>query len=158
MAQPDLQKTVWRSRLFRYAPLIFWIGLILFLSSGQASMSKTSLFIRPLFEFLFPNASEEILIVYHGYVRKFAHVAVYAVLAFWAARAFFGSSQNLLHRLWFVCAFIVVLLVASVDETNQSFLNSRTGSVYDVLLDVAGGAGMILIFYLIVKYRKRQAI
>jgi hypothetical protein len=49
------QKTDWRGRFFRYAPLVLWIGLILFLSSGQASMSNTSRFIRPLLVFLFPN-------------------------------------------------------------------------------------------------------
>ena len=154
MAEFILQKTDWRGRIIRYAPLILWIGLIMFLSTGQASMSNTSRFIRPLLEFLFPNAPEEILIVYHGYVRKLAHVTVYAILAFWAARAFFSSSQNLLRRLWFAFAFVLVLLVASVDETNQSFLDSRTGSIYDVLLDVCGGLAMITVFYLVIKHRK----
>jgi len=147
-----LRKSDWRGRIVRYAPLIFWIGLILFLSTGQASMSNTSRVIRPLLEFLFPNAPEEILIVYHGYIRKLAHVAEYAMLAFWAARAFINSNQNFLRRSWFVGSFILVLAVASIDETNQSFLASRTGSIYDVLFDAAGGTAMILIFYLWTKY------
>lgn len=158
MVLADLQKSKWRGRIFRYAPLVFWIGVIMFLSSGQASMSNTSRFIRPLLNFLFPGAPEEILIVYHGYIRKLAHVAEYAILAFWASRAFINSRQNSLHRFWFVFAFVVVLLVASIDETNQSFLNSRTGSVYDVLLDVFGGLAMIAIFYLWTKYRRREKI
>ena len=114
-------------------------------------MSNTSRFIRPLLEFLFPNSPEEILVVYHGYIRKLAHVTVYAILGFWAARAFSYSTRNFLHRFWFVFAFLLVVSVASVDETNQSFINSRTGSIYDVALDVAGGAAMILIFYLMTK-------
>ena len=129
----------------RYAPLVLWIGVIMFLSSGQASMSNTSRFIRPLLEFLFPNAPEEILTVYHGYVRKLAHLTVYAILAFWAARAFFSSTKNLLRRFWFWLALVLVCLVASIDETNQSFLDSRTGSVSDVLLDAAGGLLMIIV-------------
>ncbi len=152
MAQADLQKSKWRERIIRYAPLILWIGLIMFLSSGQGSMPNTSRFIRPLLEFLFPDAPEEILIVYHGYIRKLAHVAEYAILAFWAARAFVSSNKNFLRRLWFACSFILVLAVASIDETNQSFLNSRTGSIYDVLIDVSGGTAMILIFYSWIKY------
>ena len=119
-------------------------------------MSNTSRFIRPLLEFLFPNASEETLVIYHGYIRKFAHITEYAILAFWASRAFFNSSQKFTRRFWFVLAFVLVLLVASIDEMNQSFLASRTGSIYDVLLDSSGGLAMILIFYLASDYRKRQ--
>ena len=155
MAQVDLQRLNWRGRIIRYAPLVLWIGVIMFLSSGQASMSNTSRFVRPLLDFLFPNAPEELLIVYHGYIRKLAHVTVYAILAFWAARAFVNSSRRFVREFWFACAFVVVLLVASIDETNQSFLDSRTGSIYDVLLDASGGLAMITVFYLM-KYRKRR--
>ena len=155
MVQETSLKKNWRGRIYRYAPLILWAALILFLSTGQASMSNTSRFIRPLLEFLFPNSPEEILTIYHGYIRKLAHVTVYAILAFWAARAFIVSSQNFLRRFWVVCAFVLVIVIASIDETNQSFVNSRTGSIYDVLLDISGGAVMILIFYSINKHRKR---
>jgi len=154
----DLQKSKWRERVFRYAPLILWIGLIMFLSTSQASMSNTSRFVRPLLVFLFPNAPEETLIIYHGYVRKLAHFTEYAILAFWASRAFVVSPQKFLRLFWFACAFVLVLLVAAIDETNQSFLASRTGSVYDVMLDASGGLTMILIFYLILKYREGQRI
>jgi VanZ family protein len=156
MMNDNSQKTDLRNRFFRYAPLILWIGLIMFLSSGQASMSNTSIFVRPILKFLFPDAPEEILKIYHGYVRKLAHVTVYAILAFWASRAFIGSAQNFLRRFWFIAAFIVVSLVASVDETNQSFIDSRTGSIYDVLLDMAGGTMMILVFYSIWNYQKQR--
>jgi VanZ family protein len=145
----NIKSNQWRGRIIRYAPLILWIGLIMFLSSGQASMSNTSRFIRPFLEFLFPEAPEEILIAYQGYIRKLAHVIVYSILAFWAFRAFSNSSVKFLRRFWYVCAALLVLLVGSIDETNQSYLVSRTGSVYDVLLDTAGGVSMIalIIFY-----------
>ena len=158
MALINSEITPRSGRLVRYAPLVLWIGLILFLSTGQASMSNTSRFVRPLLEFLFPDAPEEILKIYHGYVRKLAHVTVYAILGFWASRAFFGSGQNLLRHFWFAFAFLLVCLVASIDETNQSFLDSRTGSIYDVLLDVSGGLAMITFFYLTLKYRKQRKI
>ena len=154
----NLEKSKWRGRIVRYAPLVLWIGVIMFLSSGQASMSNTSRFVRPLLDFLFPGAPEELLIVYHGYIRKLAHVTVYAILAFWASRAFINSSQYALRRFWFVCALGLVLIVASIDEMNQSFLASRTGSVYDVLLDVFGGLAMIAVFYFWTKYRKEKKI
>lgn len=149
----NLEKNKRRERILRYAPLVLWIGLVLFLSTNQASMSNTSRFIRPLLQFLFPNAPEETLIVYHGYIRKLAHLTEYAILAFWASRAFSKSSINFLRRFWFVFAFVLVFLVASIDETNQSYIASRTGSIYDVLLDASGGLAMISIFYLIKKLK-----
>ncbi len=151
----DLKKS--NGRIFRYAPLIVWIGVVLFASTGAASMSETSRFIRPLLHFLFPNTPEEILTVYHGCIRKLAHLTEYAVLAFLAARAFSKSSKNPLRNYWFVFAFFVVLVVACADESNQSFNPSRTGSPYDVLLDCTGGAWMILIFYLTKKFRNPRA-
>jgi len=141
----DLQKSIGRGRIVRYAPLVLWIGVILFLSTAQASMSNTSRFIRPLLEFLFPSASEETLILYHVYIRKLAHLTEYAILAFWAFWSSSKSNLKNLRRLWFVFAFLLVLLIASIDETNQSYLTSRTGSIYDVLLDVSGGLIMILV-------------
>jgi VanZ family protein len=143
----------WCARFFRYAPLILWIGIIFYLSSGQASMSQTSRFIRPLLEFLFPATPQETLVIYHGYIRKLAHFTEYAILGFLAARAFSSSSIRVLRKYWFAFSFLLVTLIASIDETNQSFLPSRTGSIYDVLLDVSGGLTMALILYW-VKNRK----
>ncbi len=120
-------------------------------------MSSTSRFIRPLLEFLFPAAPEEILIVYHGYIRKFAHFAEYFLLAFFAARAFSTSSNGFLQKFWYVFAMLLIAIVATADETNQSFIASRTSSPYDVLLDCAGGLTMILLFAAAGKYfSKRQ--
>ena len=144
----------WRGRVLRYAPLIVWTGVVLFASTGSASMSETSRFVRPLLNFLFPNTPEEILTIYHGYIRKLAHLTEYAILGFFAARAFANSSVNSLRNYWFVLAFIVVLIVACADEFNQSFNAARTGSIYDVLLDCTGGAMMILIFRA-AKYKRR---
>lgn len=140
----DLQELKWRGRFFRYAPLFLWIGVIFFASTTQGAMQKTSYFIRPILEFLFPDATEETLIVYHGYIRKFAHFTEYAILAFWAFRAFRSSSVKFLQKYWFLFAFVLVFFVASIDEYNQSFNSLRTGSVYDVLLDVSGGTLMII--------------
>jgi VanZ family protein len=146
-----------RERFFRYAPLILWIGVVLFLSTGQASMSQTSRIVRPILEFLFPNTPEETLIIYHAFIRKCAHFTEYAVLAFWAARAFGGSSRNVLRKYWFIFSFLLVFSVASIDETNQSFNSARTGSQWDVLLDVSGGSAMILMLALYKTFMRKRS-
>ena len=108
-------------------------------------MSNTSHFIRPLLVFLFPNAPEENLVLYQVYIRKFAHLTEYAILAFWASRAFSASSVKFLQTHWFIFSFGLVLFVASIDEYNQSFNSLRTGSIYDVLVDATGGLLMLIV-------------
>lgn len=120
-------------------------------------MSNTSRFIGPLLRFLFPDSSEELLLIYHGFIRKFAHFAEYAVLAFFANRAFSFSPQKLLQRFRFPLSLLLVFLVASLDEFNQSFLASRTSSFQDVLLDTLGGFTMLCFLFLFSKLRKNSA-
>ena len=78
-----------------YAPLFLWIGVIFLLSSGSGSSAATSRIIRPLLEFLFPTASEESLQLMHFYIRKCAHFTEYAVLGYWALRAFTRTARGM---------------------------------------------------------------
>lgn len=139
-ATAEYQKPKRRRWLTAYAPLIIWIFVVLGLGSGIGSMQETSRFIRPLLEFLFPSASPETLTFYHGYIRKFAHLTEYAVLAFLAIRALSTSIIVKLREYRFAIAILIVLVVASVDEIHQSFEASRTSAVWDVVLDVIGGS------------------
>ncbi len=148
-------KSNWRGRIFRYAPLILWIGIILFASSGQASMSKTSRFIGPFLDFLFPSVSEETKYLLHHYIRKLAHLWIYFVLALWAYRVFANSSVRILSKHWFLSSIVLVALIAAIDEVHQSFDASRAGSAWDVLLDVCGGAAFLLIAHLYRKWQNR---
>ena len=146
--------SIWRGRLFRYAPLIFWIGVIFFLSSSQGAMSNTSRIIRPLLEWFFPNASAEIITSYHAFIRKCAHFTEYAVLAFWAWRAFSASGREFLRKNRHLAAFALIVLIASIDEFNQSFNVLRTASPYDVLLDCCGGICMLLLISAVRRWKK----
>ena len=146
----------WRGRFLRYAPLIFWIIVIFIASSNTGSMLNTSRIISPLLEFLFPNISEIQLTAIHGYTRKAAHIAFYFVLGALAAHAFSSSLKNLLRRNWLPVSFALVIAVASLDEWNQSYLASRTGSIKDVLIDVCGGSIALLSWFLMIKNQKRK--
>lgn len=150
-------KQIRRQRFFRYAPLFLWIGVIFLFSTSQASMGNTSRFIRPILVFLFPGASEETLVSYHFYIRKFAHFAEYAILAFFASRAFSTSFQKFLQKYWFLISLSLVLIIASTDEFNQSFISTRTGSIWDVLLDLSGGLTMLLIVYFFKIWRNKSS-
>jgi len=143
-----------RERIWRYAPLIIWMALISFASSNEFSAINTSRVVRPLLLWLFPNITEESIGLAHLLVRKAAHITEYAVLGWLAARAFTGSSREFLRRRWFLAGLLLIALQALLDEYHQSFVPSRTGSLYDSGIDLAGGLiGLIGFSY----FRSRAA-
>jgi len=129
-----------RSRLWRYGPVVIWIGVIFFASTGNLSASNTSRILRPLLLWLFPDITEATLLQAHFLVRKGAHFTEYAILSLLAARAFLSSSKFYLRRRWWVASPALVAFVALLDEYHQSFVATRTGTIYDSLIDITGGA------------------
>src|SRR5205085_6958337 len=123
------------SRVWRYGPLLVWLGFIFFASTGEFSADNTSRIIRPLLLWLFPDISEEKIALAHFIIRKAAHFTEYAVLAFLAARAFSTSAKAQLRRYWFFISLAIVVVYALTDEYHQSFVPSRTYSIYYSLID-----------------------
>jgi VanZ family protein len=128
-----------RRRLSRYGPLVIWAALIFIASSSLMSASHTGAVMAPLLHWLFPHASETTLAVIHFAIRKAAHFTEYAILALLAARAFRTSSRELLRQRWFWISLLFVVVYALSDEYHQSFVPSRTASIYDSMIDSAGG-------------------
>lgn len=133
-------------RLFsRYVPLIAWLAFISFASSGSFSAGNTSRIIGPLILWLFPNASIETLALIHFITRKIGHFTEYAILGFLAARAFRTSPRPAIRQRWFLICVTLVVVYALVDEYHQSFVPSRTASIFDSLIDMTGGLTALLI-------------
>ena len=120
-------------------------------------MANTSRFIRPFLEWIFPHASELTLQTYHAFIRKLAHLSVYFVLGLNVFRAFAFSNRKLLKNYWFWSGIFTVAFVAAADEFNQSFLASRTSSVFDVWLDTVGGLTALLICFIYWRRRRKDA-
>jgi VanZ family protein len=137
-----------RHRLRRYGPLLLWLVLIFFASSNEFSAENTSWIIRPLLLWLFPHATEAQLATAHFLTRKAGHFSEYAVLAFLAHRAFFSSAIEFVRDRWFQIGLLLIVVYALLDEFHQSFVPSRTPSIYDSLIDIAGGATVLLLFKL----------
>ena len=93
---------------------------------------------RPL-HWLFPQASDATLKTLHFLLRKAGHFTEYAILALLAARAFLTSRSELFRQRWFWISLLLVIAYALSDEFHQSFVPSRTASIYDSLIDSAGG-------------------
>ncbi|MFN2492188.1 MAG: VanZ family protein [Pyrinomonadaceae bacterium] len=133
-------------RLWRYGPLLLWMAFISLASTHGFSSLNTSIVIGPLLRWAFPDLSDAGLAAIHFLIRKAAHVVEYAILAFLARRAFITSSVELLQRRWFQGALSLLLIYSLLDEFHQSFVSSRTASIYDSAIDVAGGLTVLLIF------------
>ena len=131
--------------LSRYVPLVTWLLLISVASSDSFSANNTSLIIGPLILWLFPNTSPETLAVVHFITRKIAHFTEYAILAYLAARAFRTSPRPAISGWWFFICATLIVVYALLDEYHQSFVPSRTPSIYDSLIDMAGGVTALLI-------------
>ncbi|HYO91161.1 MAG TPA: VanZ family protein [Pyrinomonadaceae bacterium] len=144
------------SRVWRYGPLLLWMAFIFFASTAQLSASNTSRIIRPLLIWLFPEISEETLAFVHFIVRKLAHLTEYAILGLLAARAFLTSSRQGLRRRWFLFAWLLVIIYALSDELHQRFVPARTGSIYDSLIDIAGGFIALSLLAVWRKVKKRE--
>lgn len=148
----------WRAgRLWRYGPVVAWAAFVLFASSANFSASNTSRIIRPLLLWLFPNIAESSIQQVHFLVRKTAHLTEYSILALLAARALRTSGLAPLRRSWWPASFVFVAAVALVDEYHQSLLPSRTGTIYDSLLDMTGAAVALTCLALWLATRRRGA-
>ena len=140
-------------RLSRYGPLVVWATLIFIGSSSALSGTNTSVVLRPVL-WLFPHASEGTLALIHFLVRKAGHLTEYAILALLAARAFRTSTRELLRTRWFWVSLLFVVAYSLSDEFHQSFVPSRTASIYDSMIESVGG--FVALVLLVIRQRSSQ--
>ena len=121
------------------------IAVIGSFSTNSFASDETSQFFRPLLRWLWPDLHWRTMHTINLWVRKAAHFAEYAVLAILACRAILISFATSLGRIA-ALALLLVLFVATADETHQAFTPSRGGSPWDVALDLSGGLAAIFLF------------
>ena len=134
-----------------WAATFAWIALITVFSGEGFSDASTSRFIGPLLRWLFPDMSPTMLAAIHFVVRKTAHAVEYGALALLALHALHRSIRLSL-RGSAVLALAIVTVVGTADEANQARLAVRTGSPWDVMLDLAGG---VLALAILAAWRRR---
>jgi VanZ family protein len=122
-----------QARVLAWVPVLVWVGVVLLLSTGSFSASTSGRFLTPLLLSL--GFSFEQVAVAHFFVRKGAHVTEYAIFAYLCARA---AGLSFRAPLAAGVAVGIALLLAGLDEWNQSFEPTRTGTPRDVAFDVSG--------------------
>ena len=105
-------------------------------STDLLSAEHTSRFIGPFLRWFAPDISEATIASIQLVVRKCAHLTEYAILAALLYRAFRQNQQRVVRAV--VVSFFIAAIYAALDEFHQSFVASRTGSPWDVLIDTGG--------------------
>jgi VanZ family protein len=129
---------------------ILWLIVIAIESTSYLSANSTSRILYPLLHFLF-GLNHARFEHWHIYIRKGGHVFGYGLLSFLLFRAWretLPSIQNSKWTLrWSTIAVVGTAFVASLDEWHQSYIPSRTGTPWDVLLDTSAAiAAQVLVF------------
>jgi len=128
-----------KSFLKYWLPVLFWLGLIFLGSTDVLSAEHTSRFLVPFLRWLDPHISWNTLNSVQLLIRKLGHLTEYAILAslLWRAlRMGFVWKSSIASPFW--SALIGCAIFAASDEFHQSFVPSRTSSLYDVMIDFWG--------------------
>lgn len=134
-------------RFLKYwLPLLIWAGVIFIGSTSVLSAEHTSRYAVPFLVWLKPGMSPTTMWTIVVIARKCAHVSEYAVLALLLWRALRSVPALRTKTLMvFGAALVGCSVFAASDEFHQTFVKSRTPSVRDVFLDVAGALLGLLI-------------
>jgi VanZ family protein len=141
-SRPNLLRAWW--------PAAIWIGLISIESTDLFSSQNTGSVLYTLLTRLFGDINFHHFLVFHHYLRKTGHVVGYGVLSLLLLRgwrATFGRVRTLLLRAALL-SWLGTAIVAAMDEWHQSYIPSRTGTVWDVALDTAAGVVFLMLAFL----------
>lgn len=138
-----LPRSLWLGLRFWGPPLLWCMAILLF--SGDLGSSRRTL---GLFHWLmswFPHFSPQEVEAWHVWLRKLGHVSAYAILYLLFFRAVHLHLALPPGRTCLV-ALALTLAVAVTDETRQALTPARSGTPWDVGLDMMGAllaAGVI---------------
>jgi VanZ family protein len=131
-------------RILDWLPAVLSVVMIVLESTATMSAANTSHWLYPYWVKFFGPLSDARWEQVHHLIRKSGHFCGYGVVSL----AFFYSwRQTLYHMnirhwsLWrraSMLALVSTVVIASLDEFHQSFLPSRTSSVFDVGIDFCG--------------------
>ena len=119
-----------------WAPLLVWILAIYIFSTDAFSSAETSKIFIPVLRFLFPHLRQPELNLWHGVVRKLAHITEYFILTLLVYRSLKHEALDPVQTKLTTITFVT--LAAGLDELHQRFTAFRTPSPVDVAYDCFG--------------------
>lgn len=142
-----------------WLPTFLWLVVIAIESTEWLSSHHTGHLLYPLFHWLLGISPEQFEPI-HAVMRKIGHVVGYGTLSLLAFRSFRASAREVYARwslAWARNAVLLTAAVASLDEWHQTFIPSRTGTIYDVILDTSAAIAAQILLYWIVRPRAAAA-
>lgn len=135
------------SRIRPFIPALAWMAVMFAFSTSMFGGDETGTLVDAAVLYFYPSASPYFLHAANFNVRKAAHFAEYAFLAFLWYRGLRGGGRGRYagHPGALAAAFLICVLYAATDETHQSYVPNRTGSPLDVLLDSSGAASACIL-------------
>ena len=149
-----------KNKTLAWSAVIGWMAIIFILSHQPASVSSDlssgiTRFLLGLVGDILPGSDAGVEQL-HTLVRKNAHFIAYFILGILLVNAL-GRWEDLQVRHLRV-SFVVAVLYAASDEFHQLFIEGRSGEFRDVVIDSAGAATGILLYWAINSYvRKKKA-
>ncbi|MBP1971410.1 VanZ family protein [Virgibacillus natechei] len=136
-----------------WAAVGLWMGLLFYFSHQPATQSNelstgiTNTIITTV-ESMAPNLNLDLSNLNH-FVRKNAHFFAYLVLGILVMNALRRSGMRGYRCM--ITALLIGVLYAISDEVHQLFIPGRSGEVRDVLIDTAGTAVGIGVYWLVAR-------
>lgn len=129
-----------------------WLGLIGVESTDWLSSARTGSFLYFWLVRLLGPINPLAFEIFHHDLRKAGHIIGYAMLSLFFFRAWKSTLPAVDWAPWSVrwagISWVMTALVASLDEWHQSYLPSRTGTFWDVILDSTAALAMQIIIWL----------
>ena len=130
----------WLRHVGRYwLPPLLWMAVMYGLSTDTFAAEYTGGVLWHVLHGLAPQVPSAHYPLLHFLIRKAAHLTEYAILAGLLLRALRAQAAAPWHWRWALGSFGLVAFYAGLDEYHQTLTQSRTGSVADSVLDMAGG-------------------
>jgi VanZ family protein len=129
-----------------WLPPIAWMAFI-FPTNNFLTFNSTSRIIVPIIKWLLPHANQYTIETLHMMIRKCGHFFEYGFLAYLLLRGIRGGNKRL-NLKWIIYAGLITIGYGALDEFLQTFISSRTGSVYDWMIDSAGTVFVLSFIYI----------
>jgi VanZ family protein len=127
---------------------------ITFFSTDNFSGENTGSILWMIIHSIFPSLTEEQFQPIHFLIRKAAHLTEYGIFALLLFRAFRSGAVTGWRLPWAVYTILIVVVYAVIDEHHQTLTKTRSGSIYDILIDISGGLIALLGLWSVRRKRK----
>jgi VanZ family protein len=158
----SMTKTRRMTAPINWVPVFLGLSVIWMESTVTMGAANTSRWLLDICHALWGQTDTASFEMAHAILRKLGHFSGYGILSVLFYRAWYASvglfwkgSRSGLRSEAAGLAVFCTFLVASMDEWHQSFLEGRTSSFHDVMIDTCGALVFTAVVMLLLARRRR---